>query len=299
MNISTNKLGMAASLLIVLLGGFAHAKAENKPELGQEPVEEQKKEPTKWDVNKPPGESYLANIDVTEGTWMNVDVSPDGKTILFDLLGDLYTIPLQGGQATPLTHSIAWEMQGKFSPDGKKIAFTSDQGGGDNIWTMNVDGKNQKQITKEKFRLLNSPSWSPDGEYIAARKHFTSRRSIGAGEIWLYHTAGGGEGLQLNERPNQQKDLGEPAFSPDGKKVYFSRDSTSGKIFEYSKDSNRIIYEIFSIDRVNGKISTEISGMGGSVRPTPSPDGKNLKHIRRLLFHRLKMSSCLWLHRLF
>jgi imidazolonepropionase-like amidohydrolase/Tol biopolymer transport system component len=240
-----------------------------------------KKEEKKWDVNNPPGESYLADIDVTQGTWMNVDVSPDGKTILFDLLGDLYTIPMKGGEAKALTHSIAWEMQAKFSPNGKQIAFTSDQAGGDNIWIMDVDGSHQKQVTKESFRLLNSPTWSPDGQFIAAKKHFTSQRSLGAGEIWLYHIAGG-SGLQLNKRPNDQKDIGEPVFSPDGKKVYFSRDSTAGSTFEYSKDSNQIIYEIFSIDQKDGKIKKEVSGMGGAIRPTPSHDGKTLAFVKRI-----------------
>lgn len=235
----------------------------------------------KWDVNNPPGQSYDITIDVNEGTWMNITVSPDGKSLAFDLLGDIYSLPINGGEAKPLTHSIAWEMQPQFSPDGKQLVFTSDAGGGDNIWTMDVDGTNAKQVTNESFRLLNSPTWSPDGQYIAARKHFTSSRSLGAGEIWLYHKAGG-KGLQLNKRPNAQKDLGEPAFSVTGKKVYFSRDSTPGKIFEYSKDSNNVIYEIFSIDRLNGKINKEVSGVGGSVRPTPSPDGNYLAFVRRI-----------------
>ncbi len=241
----------------------------------------QAKEKDEWDVNNPPGEEYKINIEVNQGTWMNVDVSPNGKQIVFDLLGDLYLMPIEGGEATALTTSIAWEMQPQFSPDGSHIAFTSDAGGGDNIWVMDLNSKESRQVTKESFRLLNSPTWSPDGNYIAARKHFTSRRSLGAGEIWLYHIAGG-KGIQLNKRPNDQKDLGEPAFSADGKKVLFSRDSTPGRIFEYSKDSNRVIYEIFSIDRTSGDIKREISGYGGSVRPTPSPDGKFIAFVRRI-----------------
>lgn len=246
-------------------------------------VSAQKPETTddNWDVNNPPGESYQAKIDVTEGTWMNVTMSPDGETLVFDLLGDLYSLPIKGGSATALTHSVAWEMQPQFSPNGKQIAFTSDASGGDNIWVMDIDGNNHRQITQEKFRLLNSPTWSPDGQYIAARKHFTSQRSLGAGEIWLYHI-GGGKGLQLNKRPNDQKDIGEPAFSIDGKKIFFSRDSTSGKNFKYNKNVNATIYEIFSIDRNGGKIKKEISGAGGSIRPTPSPDGKYLAFVRRI-----------------
>lgn len=235
----------------------------------------------KWDVNNPPGVKKMVDIDTKTGTWMNVDVSPDGRLIVFDMLGDIYTMPFTGGQAKNITNSMAWDMQAKFSPDGSRLVFTTDQGGGDNIWTMNVDGSEAHQVTKEKFRLLNSPSWSPDGNYIVARKHFTGMRSLGSGEIWMYHKTGG-KGVQLNKRPNEQKDLGEPVYTPDGRHVLFSRDSTPGKIFEYSKDANNQIYEIFALELATGKISAWVSGPGGAVRPTPSPDGKSLAFVRRI-----------------
>jgi Tol biopolymer transport system component len=66
----------------------------------------------------------------------SVDVSPDGRHIVFDLLGDLYLLPIGGGEAKPLTHSMAWEMQARFSPDGKQLAYMSDGGGGDNSWEL-------------------------------------------------------------------------------------------------------------------------------------------------------------------
>ncbi len=234
----------------------------------------------KWSVNKPMGVFKDVKINVDQGTWMNVDLSPDGKSIIFDLLGDIYIMPSSGGQAKALTHDIAWQMQPKFSPDGKTIAFTSDQGGGDNIWVMDVDGKNARAISTETFHLLNSPAWSPDGNYIVARKHFTSGRSLGAGEIWIYHK-NGGRGMVLTKRPNDQKDLGEPAFSPDGRYVYFSQDATPGKRFHYSKDSEKGIYKIKRYDRQTGDWKIIISGMGGAIRPTPSPDGKKIAYIRR------------------
>ena len=236
-----------------------------------------------WDVNAPPGEWRDVAIDTDEGTWMNVDVSPDGRTIVFDLLGDLYTLPINGGDATCIREGIAWEMQPRFSPEGDRIAFTSDAGGGDNLWVMNRDGSDARQVTKESFRLLNSPAWSPHGEYIAGRKHFTSRRSLGAGEVWLYHVSGG-SGLQMTTRPTEQKDVGEPAFSPDGRYVYFSLDATPGSTFEYSKDSNGQIYVIRRLDRETGDITPVVTGPGGAVRPTPSPDGKWLAFVRRVRF---------------
>ena len=102
-------------------------------------------------------------------------------------MGDIYSMPIAGGKAKVLRSGIPFEIQPRFSPDGKKIAFTSDAGGGDNIWVMNADGSNAMAVTKEKFRLLNNPYWTPDGNYLVARKHFTSQRSLGAGEIWQYH----------------------------------------------------------------------------------------------------------------
>src|SRR5690606_38370013 len=58
------------------------------------------------------------SLTVREGSWMSVDVSPDGSTIVFDLLGDLYTVPITGGKATPLTRGMAFDAQPRFSPDG-------------------------------------------------------------------------------------------------------------------------------------------------------------------------------------
>ena len=233
-----------------------------------------------WSVNSPQGVFKDANIDVTSGTWMNVDVSPDGETLAFDLLGDIYTMPIKGGEATPLMTDIAWQMQPRFSPDGKHIAFTSDEDGGDNLWIMKRDGSQGKAVSKEQFRLLNSPAWSPDGNYLIGRKHYTSTRSLGAGEVWLYHKAGG-SGVMLTKRANDQKDLGEPAYSADGKYVYFSQDATPGKTFHYSKDSVKGIYKIKRMDLATGDIETIISGKGGAIRPTPSPDGKFIAFISR------------------
>lgn len=247
-------------------------------------------EKPKWDIDKPEGltPAKEVTIDADEGTWINLDVSPDGSTIVFDFLGDLYTIPSSGGEATSLTSGSAWDMQPRFSPDGSRIAFTSDRSpaNGDNIWTIKADGTDPRQITKESFRLLSSPNWAPDGRAIVARKHFTSRRSLGAGEMWLYHasgTAGGAtDGLQMTSKPTEQKDVNEPFFSPDGKYLYYSLDATPGEEFEYNKDSNTEIYCVDRLDLAKGETERLISGPGGAVRPTPSPDGKSIAFVRRI-----------------
>lgn len=248
-----------------------------------------------WDIESAPGPTSQQIIDVTEGTWMNVDISPDGKQIAFDLLGDIYLMPISGADAkhrpTNLTHGVAWDMQPRFSPDGRRLAFTSDRAGeskrsGDNIWTMDLSGNSLTQVTNETYRLINGPAWSPDGQYIVARKHFTSRRSLGAGEMWMFHhkasSAKAMSGIQLTKKPTEQKDVNEPVFSPDGKSLYYSEDVWPGQQFEYDKDSNKQIYVVKRLNLETGESETTISGPGGACRPTPSPDGKTIAFVRRV-----------------
>jgi Tol biopolymer transport system component len=199
------KISVASVLTSILSGNILAspaAYAQDAQEAAQPPSEtDAATDEPKWDVNAPNGvTSREIPIAVEEGSWMDVDVSPDGRTVAFALLGDIYTMPITGGSPTRISEGLAWEVQPRFSPDGTRIAFTSDRGGGDNIWIMNADGSDKRAVTKEKFRLLNQPIWSPDGRFIAARKQFTTSRSLGAGEIWLYHVSGRG-GVKLVARP--------------------------------------------------------------------------------------------------
>ncbi len=235
----------------------------------------------KWNVEAPPGLSKKVSITTNEGTWMDLDVSPDGKSIVFDLLGDIYSIPVTGGKAVLLSGGKAWDVQPRYSPDGKTISYTSDRDGADNIWLMNADGNNKRPLTHENFRLLNNASWTPDGEYLVARKHFTGYRSLGAGEMWLYNK-NGGEGIQLTKRKNDQQDAGEPVASPDGKYIYWSEDATPGPYFQYNKDPNGGIYAINRLNRQTGEIETVASGAGGACRPQLSPDGKLMAFVKRV-----------------
>jgi Tol biopolymer transport system component/imidazolonepropionase-like amidohydrolase len=246
----------------------------------------------KWNVETPTAPSKKVTITTNEGTWMDLDVSPDGKSIAFDLLGDIYSMPIAGGKTTLLAGGKAWEVQPRFSPDGKSISYTSDKEGGDNIWVMNVDGTNKHSITKESFRLLNNAAWTPDGQYLVARKHFTGTRSLGAGEMWLYHK-NGGDGIQLTKRKNDQQDAGEPTVSPDGKYVYWSEDVTQGPNFQYNKDPYSGIYAIKRLNRETGDIETVTGGAGGACRPQLSPDGRLLAFVKRV-----RLKSVMYLHNL-
>ena len=237
-----------------------------------------------WEVSNPPGAWRDITIATDTTTWSFVDVSPNGEHVVFDMLGDLYSVPVSGGEVTALTQGIEWNFQPTYSPDGKRIAFVSDRDGNDNIWVMNIDGSNVEQVTKERKHNLHNPAWTPDGQWIAVRKGSVSRRSIPAGEIWMYHISGGSgiEVVDNTDGERAQKSIAEPAFSPDGKYLYYSQDTTSGWVWQYNKDSTGEIFAIKRLNLTTGETDVVTGGPGGAVRPTPSPDGSKLAFVKRL-----------------
>ena len=208
-----------------------------------------------------------ARFSTTKATWMSLDVSPDGQTIVFDFLGDLYTLPIAGGTPTRFTSGLAFDAQPRFSPDGKRIAFISDRSGGDNVWITTLDGKDTTQVTKGNDALILSPEWTPDGKYIVASR--SGGPLGGAAKLWMWHVDGG-SGIQLISQPATIKTLG-AAFSADGKQIWFA--SRTGD-WEY----NAILpqYQLNVYDRATGERHVVSARYGSAFRPALSPDGKYL-----------------------
>ena len=273
---SLHRLFVLVALVTLTVGPGAAQKG------GEAPLEEPP-EPT-WDVSVLPGPTRPIRFETTEGTWMNVDVSPDGRQVAFDLLGDLYVMPIQGtgdGLAVRITSGAAFDMQPRFSPDGRWIAFASDRDGLTNLWVVRPDGRGAHQVSRQKQWYVNSPAWAPDGQYLFARRHFVKERSGGAGEIWMFHVSGA-DGVQVTEKNGWQKDAGEPAISPDGRYLYYSKDVTPGQTFEYNKNPYDVIYAIIRRDLTTGDERTIVSEPGGSITPRLSPDGRWLSLLRRI-----------------
>ncbi len=202
-----------------------------------------------------------------EGTWMTIDVSPNGNRIIFDLLGDLYLIPINGGEAQRITSGPAWDSQPRFSPDGEHILFVSDRSGSDNLWLIHVNTGELRALTKEKAFLLGSPVFSPNGSYIVARK---GRNILRLNEIWLYHKEGG-KGIQLTKSEGPTTGVAGPTFSPDGKYIYFSSSPQGVRLHE---DLGH--WQVSRLNRDTGKIETITSLYGGGLRPIVSPNGRYL-----------------------
>src|SRR5689334_8554668 len=190
--------GLAAWILglTVILGGAAWGKPQNALAQEKSDAKEEKKEGKKDEKKGLPLKS-ARKIEFTtdEGTWLSLDASPDGKIIVFELLGDIYTLPIEGGTAKLIDGGMAFDSQPKFSPDGKWIAFISDREGSENIWVMHPDGSGAKQVSKDPNAEYASPSSAPDGNYI-----FASKASFGINtfEIWMYHIYGG-SGVQVTK----------------------------------------------------------------------------------------------------
>jgi len=230
-----------------------------------------------WDVNVPHAAHDTLRFETSEGTWMALDVSPDGRTIVFGLLGDLYTMPITGGRASRLTSGAAWDMQPHFSPDGQWIAFTSDRSGTENIWMMRRDGTDARPVTQESDRFTNSPAWSPDGQWIVSRRRFTDRSSLGTVELWMTSVLGG-KGVQITKKA-EWGDANEPLFSRDGRHVYFTG---RPQRFQYDRNVHQGIWQIRRYDRNTGRVLTLTDGSGGSGRAAFSPDGRTMSLVRRV-----------------
>ncbi len=273
---------LAAATLLTILGSTAYAKQDAQPNHAEEATADTQY--ADWDVLNPPFPLNKLAISTNQITWSSLDVTPDGKRFVFDMLGDIYVSDIKGGQAKSLTQDFAWNIQPSVSPDGKRVAFISDRDGISNLWVMNIDGSDLKQITKEKKNLIHGPKWSPDGEYLLVTKGIMSSRSIPAGEVWMYHHSGG-QGLAIKKRVHgkkDQKNITDPVFSPDGKYVYYTQDVSGGHTFSYNRDPLKGIFAITRYDMQTGEEERYISGTGGAITPMPSPDGKSIAFIRRV-----------------
>jgi Tol biopolymer transport system component len=209
-----------------------------------------------------------------EATWLSLDVSPDGQTLVLELLGDLYKLPIDGGEATPITSGLPFDSQPRFSPDGNRIAFLSDRDGAENVWIAGADGSEPKKLSQDTHAEFASPAWTPDGEYV-----LVSRSSWGLAtyELWMYHIDGG-TGIQVTkakpkpETPRNQRHnaIGVTA-SPDGRYLYYARKQGG---FQYNADFP--LWQIARRDRVTGDEDVLTLAQGSAVRPVLSPDGTKL-----------------------
>src|SRR5688500_9973191 len=219
-----------------------------------------------------------------EVTWMQVDVSPDGRTILFDLLGDLYTMPIGGGEATRIMGGLSFESQPAWSPDGRTIAFLTDRTGVENLWIADADGSNPRAVSKDgrtndRPQIMASPAWTPDGNFIVVSKS----RPPDPGTFWLFmYHRDGGTGVRVGTPPPPQpgpEAQGPPpapptnrmgtVVSPDGRFIYYTQRTGT-----FTYNARFPLWQIYRHDTETGDVTQITNAQGSAIRPALSPDGK-------------------------
>lgn len=267
-----------------------------------------------WDVTLARGDTREIDFETDEGTWMSVDVSPDGRWIVFDLLAHIYRVPAEGGRAESLTQEsgVAVNYHPRYSPDGTRIAFVSDRGGQSNLWVMDADGSNPRQVQTSRDTRVTMPEWTADGEYIAVAQ---------GGGIWMYHQDGG-TGIEVVSSDGGSAAW--PSVSEDGRHMYYHV-RTPGQTVPWAvdrtgagpindavvRDALQGTMNIRRMELGTGSVTQVTSGVpsrqyrlsgGGGFSGEVSPDGRRMAFARRLpdatiewKGHEFGPSTALWL----
>ncbi|WP_129645023.1 amidohydrolase family protein [Peristeroidobacter agariperforans] len=231
-----------------------------------------------WDVTDTGQPFADAEFAVSEGTWMSVDVSPDGATLAFDLLGDIYVLPATGGEARRVHGGPAMQVFPSFSADGSKLLYQSDASGFDNAWISNGDGSNARQITHDAANMLGAPTWGPQDQSIAVVQAYSTFPLMKASEIRLFDLHGG-RGAVLVEMPANRRDVQEPSFTPDGRFVYYTQRIVEPNIYINPNHPN---YVIKRRELASGATEDLLGGWGSATSPQVSRDGKKVAFVRRV-----------------
>ncbi len=274
--------------LIAMLFIFTISAVVAQDEKKEPKADTVKKEKPKKKLDLPLEVGRTIPIKTNEGTWMSLDVSPDGKTITFDFLGDIFTMPITGGKPKQFTKGMAFDSHPKFSPDGTKLLYITDRSGGENIWWFAVDKSDSLQVTKGNTDHYQSAEWTPDGNYIVGSR---GTRNF---KLWMFHKDGG-SGAQLISKPDNIK-IVEAAFGSDSRYIWYSQ-----RFNAWNYNAQLPQYQIGVYDRENGETEVKTQRYGSAFTPTLSPDGKWLVYGSRhndqtgLVLHDLKTGDEKWL----
>ncbi|MYD44183.1 MAG: amidohydrolase family protein [Gammaproteobacteria bacterium] len=211
-------------------------------------------------------------LNVSTVTWLSFDIAPNGRYFVLEVLGDLYTLPVEGGTAERLTSGLGFDSQPVYSPDGSMIAFISDRSGSENVWVMHSDGSGARELSDAaKDAELMSPSWSPDGSHVIASVGDWKSRVY---RVWAYHLAGG-KGVRLAPRrvssSTESHNYTGATYSPDGRYLYHAF-KTGG--FGYNQQLP--LWQVRRLELVSNEHVTLTTAVGSAFRPVLSPDGSKL-----------------------
>ncbi|MAF30331.1 MAG: amidohydrolase [Croceicoccus sp.] len=221
---------------------------------------------------------------VEEGTALQPALSPDGRTIVFAMLGDIYSLPSTGGGARAMTRGMAMDTQPVFSPDGNWIAFLSDRSGPENIWIMRSDGSEARQISFHGGDpVFTSPAWSADGRSIYVSRFWSDRNAY---ELWRIPLDGNGIGdviISTGQEGGTHHALGAVPTADDTALIYAAREGDLDL-------ASPVEWRITRRDLASGREEVLVKAVGdirlgkvqsSAFRPALSHDGNTLAYVQR------------------
>lgn len=245
---------------------------------------------TTWDPTQARGKTRQIDFQVSEGTGMSVDISPDGRWLLFDLLAQVYRVPVAGGPAELLTgdSGVALNYHPRYSPDGHQIVFVSDRGGQPNLWLMDADGARPRPLFLDAASQMAEPAWSADGTSVIAVRLYPHAQGgwTRTNRIWRFPTDGAAP-VQLTGGDDRLVD--NPSPSSDGRHLYYHRSSRPVIGEGFYKVGTA--HQLRRLDLASGhdELVSETAGRRyyhqeplSAFAPSVSPDGRWLAFARRV-----------------
>ena len=214
------------------------------------------------------------HFETNEVTWLSLDISPDGKTLVIEAVGHLYTLDANGGEAEQITKGMSFNSQPAWSPNGDWIAFISDRRGTEELWIMKPDGSKPRRISSGSDESeLASPTWAPDSSHIVVSETTWPQRTFA---LKAYHLDGG-SGVAITRATSGDTRYSDrwnalgAQYSPDGEFLYYA-----GKYGGFGYDLRFPIWQIYRREMKSGDQDMLTSSVGSAFRPAISPDGRLL-----------------------
>lgn len=220
-------------------------------------------------------------FEVTEVTQASITVSPDGELLVFTMLGHLFQLPVEGGNAVQLSFGPHYDSDPVFSPDGERLAFVSDRDGSEgNVFLLELETGEVSQLTHENW--VGRPAWSPDGASIVFINYVRGPE----GTTQMTHASGFVHVVALgNERSravtSEAQLVSSVFYLPDGRLAWSVFEGRSpGAIWAGLSPVQNATTRIQVIDK-QGSVSTlrEIEGIAHRIVASPIGDGIYARHL--------------------